>query len=454
MKLALAVLVLCAAGLPEEAAGSPSQHRSGKDKNLQYASWDEVNILAHGLLQLGHGLKEHVDKSKGQIKDILAKLSSYNSTFTQLLKQTKEVKEEGDLLRSKVRQLESQEVHLAEISAALKEEMEEVTGERSKASERLENLEEKVQDILQSRVTDNNSSFDFYTMQSLMETQNKRIDDLLEKIKLQQQKLDKQNLRIKNLQSKVTPARKVLGENRLLEAINLQTHPFLQEMPPCFPSDCHQIYLEGETRSGVYIIQPFHSQPFEVYCEMKTGRGWTVIQRRMDGSVNFDQLWDAYRNGFGNLTGEFWLGLEKMVSISRQGRYILRVDLQDWESQSRFIEHPFSLGGQDTDYTLYLRGSISGNLESTFPDSMGLPFSTRDQDHDLKSNINCAHYLSGGWWFSSCGPSNLNGRYFDTMPSQRHERKQGIFWKTWKGRYHPLKSTTIKIQPAQPELEV
>lgn len=39
--------------------------------------------------------------------------------------------------------------------------------------------------------------------QLLLETQNRRIDDLVERIRLQQEKLDKQNVRIKTLQSQV-----------------------------------------------------------------------------------------------------------------------------------------------------------------------------------------------------------------------------------------------------------
>lgn len=33
-----------------------------------------------------------------------------------------------------------------------------------------------------------------------------------------------------------------------------------------------------------------------------------VFQRREDGSVNFFRGWEAYRDGFGKLTGEHWLG--------------------------------------------------------------------------------------------------------------------------------------------------
>ncbi|XP_069568674.1 angiopoietin-related protein 4 [Brachyistius frenatus] len=455
MKTTLATLTLClvvlmATGFPFDRKGAGA----AKEKRVQ---WDDVNVIAHGLLQLGQGLKEHVDKTKVQMRDISTKLKVFNHTVTELGKESQRLRSEGEALRARTHGVEDREGQLLNVTAELREKAEEMQHERKTMSERMSRLEESVDSLLQgggvlpNAGAKNNS--DARNIQLMLETQNRRIDDLMERIRLQQEKLDKQNVRIRTLQSQIQQSRlrpsqtSSNSDGSVASGVTEQ-----RDSPVEMPSDCHELFLRGETTSGVYIVQPINSEPFKVFCEMTTDGGWTVVQRRQDGSVDFDQLWQAYEKGFGSLNGEFWLGLEKIHSIAKDGGYILDIKLSDWGDDLVSVRLPFQLGGEESKYSL--RISEVGTF-STLETSLGtdatsdLPFSTRDQDNDQKIDTNCAKHLSGGWWFSNCGRSNLNGRYFQSPPpKQRHQRKQGIFWKTWRGRYYPLKSSRMMIAPS------
>ena len=86
--------------------------------------------------------------------------------------------------------------------------------------------------------------------------------------------------------------------------------------------NCADIYKSGAKISGVYKINPDGLGEFEVYCDQKTaGGGWIVFQKRQDGSVDFYRAWNDYKQGFGNLKGEFWLGLDKINRLTVSGRY-------------------------------------------------------------------------------------------------------------------------------------
>ncbi|XP_029581984.1 angiopoietin-related protein 4 [Salmo trutta] len=458
MKTTLATLTLClvilmATGNPFERRGSAT---SRKEKRMQYAAWDDVNVIAHGLLQLGQGLKEHVDKTKGQMRDITAKLKVFNGTAADLGKESQRLQAEGEVLKAKARGLEDMEVQVLNETAELREKTEEMQQERKRVDERMNKLEEKMDGMLQGEgLPDMNMGnagnySDAHIIQWMLEAQNKRIDDLVNRIQLQQDKLEKQNVRIRTLQHQIQLKKERPAFRRKPEEAVQNGSIEQRDSPIEMASDCHELFLRGETASGVYTIQPLNSQSFEVFCEMTTEGGWTVIQRRQDGSVDFDQLWQAYQSGFGILNGEFWLGLEKMSAVAKDIDYILKVKFSDWRGDSETIQYPIRLGGEESHYALHIQETSNGNLESALAtEASGLPFSTRDQDNDQKSDTNCAKHLSGGWWFSNCGRSNLNGRYFmSPPPKQRHQRKQGVFWKTWRGHYYPLKTTIMMIAPA------
>lgn len=75
-------------------------------------------------------------------------------------------------------------------------------------------------------------------------------------------------------------------------------------------SDCQDAFDKGERASGeIYDLKPQTSCGLmQAVCQFDSASGWTVIQRRLDGSEDFFRYWDDYVDGFGNLTGAYWLG--------------------------------------------------------------------------------------------------------------------------------------------------
>lgn len=98
----------------------------------------------------------------------------------------------------------------------------------------------------------------------------------------------------------------------------LCSKPDLYDLMKTVPKDCKEILNRGTTKSGIYKIKPEHSsKTFMVYCDMVTnGGGWTLIQNRFDGTEDFYLNWYDYKVGFGNIGGEFWLGLENIHQLT------------------------------------------------------------------------------------------------------------------------------------------
>ena len=143
------------------------------------------------------------------------------------------------------------------------------------------------------------------------------------------------------------------------------------------------------------------------------GGGWTVFQRREDGSVDFYLNWADYVHSFGNASGEYWLGLSKLHqlangSVSTQ----LRVDLRDKNGIEAYAKYSaFYIGDSTTDYTLHVPGySAHGTAGDSLAYHNLQKFSTKDNDND-QSGSNCAVQYSGAWWYKNCHHSNLNGLY-------------------------------------------
>ena len=205
-------------------------------------------------------------------------------------------------------------------------------------------------------------------------------------------------------------------------------------------SDCRDALTQGQTTSGVYTIQPDSQPAFQADCDMDTdGGGWTVFQRRQDGSVDFYLDWSDYQQGFGDLSGEFWLGLDKIHRLTSTATQ-LRVDMQDFQLNSQYAKYThFSVGDSVSNYTLSVSGYSGTAGNSLGSRHNGSRFSTRDQDNDNDSGVNCAQRWGGAWWFHSCYTSNLNGHYQNSSGAY-------IYGVAWNYFTHYLKFSEMKVR--------
>lgn len=206
-------------------------------------------------------------------------------------------------------------------------------------------------------------------------------------------------------------------------------------------------------QSGIYTIDAdgigVGVGAFEVYCDMVTdGGGWMVIQRRQNGSVDFYRGWTDYRNGFGLLSGEFWLGLDKISLLTRTVTTTLRVDMRRYTGASYYASYStFRVGDTTTDYILTVSG-FSGSASDCNGTGSGMiyhsgkRFSTFDRDNDNWSD-NCATRFKGAWWYDSCHYNNLNGIYYNgPHPSYA----DGVNWYCVTGYYEALTFSEMKIR--------
>ena len=191
-----------------------------------------------------------------------------------------------------------------------------------------------------------------------------------------------------------------------------------------------------------------HSTITNVYCDTVTaGGGWLVIQRRIDGSVDFNRYWSEYEEGFGNLpdddnntTGEFWIGLRSLHCLTSHGQWELRIDYMLRNKTKGYLSYRhFRVGPASDDYQISISG-FSGNTTNpiAYVDPINnMKFTTRDKDNDKWTTHNCAvHNVgnAGGWWYNSCSK---------TFPNHQYNHRYSVYLN---GQWHPLPFIEIKIR--------
>nr|XP_056701265.1 angiopoietin-related protein 3 [Euleptes europaea] len=428
---------------------------SPPETKLRYAMLDDVRLLANGLLQIGHGLKDFAVKTKRQMDDIFLKLNIFDQSFYELLQQTNAIKEEEKQLRKTTSRLQANNEEIKNLSLELNSKIKVLSQEKIQLQDKVWGLEEKLTKLFNIQPDEIQEHEEIVSLKNFGEKHANNLRYLLKVVQAQHAQFDKQQKQIQALEEKINNTGyqddiQIAFPLKTDEAkkTHANTTARVQEYKNN-ATDCTWIYNRGEQSNGIYSIKPNRSKAFNVYCEMKTESSWTVIQNRVDGSLDFNQTWESYINGFGNLEGEFWLGLRKIHSIVDQADYILRIELEDWKANKRYIEYTLTMGGPETDYAICLT-KITGNIASALPEQKEVKFSTKDHGNNTEGNTDCPDNYSGGWWHNECEETNLNGKY--TTPTSKgklERRKRGLYWKPHKGRSYLLKSTKLMLHPIE-----
>lgn len=171
-----------------------------------------------------------------------------------------------------------------------------------------------------------------------------------------------------------------------LQGVELQYENIVKALP----SDCSEI---SSSDSGLHMIAPLNSRrPIMAKCMGP----WTVIQKREDGSVDFNRSWEEYANGFGDPDGELWIGNEVLHHLTSDNCTKLRIIIQDLQNNSWYADYEsFSIASRAEGYRIDFSG-YSGNASNTLEYQNHMKFSSIDVDLDI-SKGHCADEYEGGW---------------------------------------------------------
>uniref|UniRef100_A0A2M4DJB2 Putative ficolin n=1 Tax=Anopheles darlingi TaxID=43151 RepID=A0A2M4DJB2_ANODA len=197
--------------------------------------------------------------------------------------------------------------------------------------------------------------------------------------------------------------------------------------------------------SGKYNIRGNDTfSTFVAYCEQQQfGGGWMVIQHRFDGSLSFDRNWTDYKNGFGIVGGEIWIGLEKIYQFTKKHDCELLIEMKDFHNNTKYARYSsFAIGSECEQYNLAALGEFCGTVGDSLSLHIGMKFSTPDRDND-PSATNCAENYQGGWWFTKCHYSFLNGLYRNVSGLS----EQIIAWNEFSDDYRGLRYSRMLIRP-------
>jgi len=334
------------------------------------------------------------DNSNMQSQLVIADCQTHNKDLINLkVKEivdiTESLKSKNDLINLKDKQIVEQSDKVNSMAETIK-----------KLQKQLENSEEqiKLKDELVSLKNKeiNDKSNELKSKDGQLLLKEKDIMDKSEQIKNIGEEINTKDKQLMNLSAQIST------KNNEIDGLNHQTKSDLGKITNLIDelSLCRGWESCPTGRpDGIYKIIKPGIDVFEAPCN---STGWMTIQRRQDGSVDFNLNWVNYKNGFGNLTGELFIGLEKLHQMTKDKPHELYIKLVKFNGESAYAHYDnFHIGSEQELYELKSLGKFSGTAWDSLRYHEGMKFSTFDSDND-KSRCNCAKRHTGGWWYNNC----------------------------------------------------
>eukprot|EP00090_Calanus_glacialis_P020878 TRINITY_DN32214_c0_g1_i1.p1 TRINITY_DN32214_c0_g1~~TRINITY_DN32214_c0_g1_i1.p1 ORF type:complete len:415 (+),score=106.51 TRINITY_DN32214_c0_g1_i1:48-1292(+) len=394
------------------------------DSSFQMPAEDQIRLAAPTDIT---SLQEELLEEKSKREKLESDLEKMTSLVYELLKSvnklTKEYASKADIEEIKD-SLTQNEAKLGEIA----NKQEEGNG-RSDAD-----LNNKLTGVFDS-IKDSKDSVTAVVEDALY-TMNKKFDDLKSDM-------------LSKLESKVkrsNEAGKFVSEESF-EVVARQVEA-LKGLPESLNAKVDQTYSKLSKGMGMSTITRDEFAKFKLNVARDTSHlrfnegQWVKIQQRgqhENSEDYFSRNLIEYVNGFGDPSKEFWLGLDKIASLTKGGAE-LRIELETFEGATvHAIYSNFEVRGDE--FRIYVSG-YQGNAGDPLRIDNGMGFSTKDMDKDRWSGSCSETRGNGGWWFNGCGLANLNGKNLGA----NKKSYDGILWYFYAKDNRSFKSSSMMIK--------
>lgn len=357
---------------------------------------------------------DEIQEKKKIIQELDTKLQQQEQTIQDLeltrQSQKEVILEQKGFIDSKTARLKEQQGILQQRQQTIRQQEEKI----EQLSETVQQMEEKLQQHTDSKL------------------------QLEEELLSAQLIIDEQNQKITEQENMLT-----LKESEIFQLGEIISNMSYQDARK--PQDCADLHMQGKKKSGKYTIYPkTENESVEVWCNMNEDGPWTSILVRSDEFLhqNFTRSWEQYKNGFGDPSAEYWLGLEALHSITARAPQVLQVTMEDYQGNVYIGGlKSFFVDDEDSGYRLSMNGS-HGAGDSMLSNN-GQKFSSVDRDNDAFPFVNCAEYFGGGgWWYAGCSAINPTG----PLTSRTRPAMHWVIYEP-SPQFVRLSKLVLKIQP-------